>query len=145
MDRITRLARLYPLLMGKMGRLRTVVHERLDLTYNQYKTLLTVADRGEGTLGDLARDLDVTMSSASQMVERLVGQGLIDRRQDADNRRQVRIRLTERGEELISELRQGILAEYRKLLARLPDAEQEDLVSSLETIARILGKINLDR
>jgi MarR family transcriptional regulator, organic hydroperoxide resistance regulator len=79
------------------------------------------------------------------MVERLVGQGLIDRRQDADNRRQVRIRLTERGEELISELRQGILAEYRKLLARLPDAEQEDLVSSLETIARILGKINLDR
>jgi MarR family transcriptional regulator, organic hydroperoxide resistance regulator len=141
MDRITRLASLYPLLMGKMGRLRTVVHERLDLTYNQYKTLLTVADRGEGTLGDLARELNVTMSSASQMVERLVGQGLIDRRQDADNRRQVRIRLTERGEELIAELRQGILAEYHKLLARLPDEEQEDLVRSLETIARILGKI----
>jgi MarR family transcriptional regulator, organic hydroperoxide resistance regulator len=141
MDRITRLATLYPLLMGKMGRLRTVVHERLDLTYNQYKTLLTVADRGEGTLGDLARELAVTMSSASQMVERLVGQGLIDRRQDADNRRQVRIRLTERGEELIAELRQGILAEYRKLLARLPEEEQEDLVRSLETIARILAKI----
>jgi MarR family transcriptional regulator, organic hydroperoxide resistance regulator len=141
MDRITRLASLYPLLMGKMGRLRTMVHERLDLTYNQYKTLLTVADRGEGTLGDLARELNVTMSSASQMVERLVGQGLLDRRQDADNRRQVRIRLTERGEELITELRQGILSEYRKLLARLPDEEQEDLVASLETIARILGKI----
>lgn len=141
MDRITRLARLYPMLMGKMGRLRTVVHERLDLTYNQYKTLLTVADRGEGTLGDLARELDVTMSSASQMIERLVGQGLVDRRQDADNRRQVCIRLTLRGEQLIAELQQGILSEYRKLLARLPDEEQEDLVCSLETIARILGKI----
>ena len=81
-----------------MGRLRTLVHEGMDLTYNQYKTLLTIADRPECSLGDLARELEVAMSSASQMVDRLVGQELVHREQDADNRRQVIIRLTPQGE-----------------------------------------------
>lgn len=138
---IERIARLYPLLLGRMGRLRTLVHEGMDLTYNQYKTLLTVADRGECTLGDLARELEVAMSSASQMVDRLVGQGLVHREQDAGNRRQVLIRLTPAGRSLVEELQRGILEGYGKVLARLPEDEQEALVRAFEDIARILGKL----
>lgn len=139
--RIERIARLYPLLLGRMGRLRTLVHEGMDLTYNQYKTLLTIADRDTCSLGDLARELDVAMSSASQMVDRLVGQRLVHREQDVGNRRQVVIHLTPQGEALIVELQQGILMGFEKVLAGLPDEEQEQLVRAFETIARILGKL----
>lgn len=124
-----------------MGRLRTLVHEGMDLTYNQYKTLLTIADRDTCSLGDLARELDVAMSSASQMVDRLVGQRLVHREQDVGNRRQVVIHLTPQGEALIVELQQGILMGFEKVLAGLPDEEQEQLVRAFETIARILGKL----
>ena len=141
MERIERIARIYPLLMGRMGRLRTLVHEGMDLTYNQYKTLLTVADRGECSLGDLARELDVAMSSTSQMIERLVGQGLVHREQDAENRRQVNIRLTPQGDALMRELREGILQGYARVLEKLDDGEQEELVGAFETIAGILGKL----
>jgi DNA-binding MarR family transcriptional regulator len=118
-----------------------LVHEGLDLTYNQYKTLLTIADSGRCSLGDLGRELEVAMSSASQMVDRLVAQGLVERRQDADNRRQVIIRLTPQGQALIGELRRGILARYRKLFKRLEPAEQEELVGAIESIVRILEKL----
>ena len=141
MEKIERLVRIYPRLMTGMGRLRTLVHEGMDLSYNQYKTLLTIADRGECSLGDLGRELDVAMSSASQMVDRLVNQGLVHRAQDAANRRQVVIRLTAQGEELIAELERSILEGYRRVLADLSEEEQEELVRSFETIARILGKI----
>ncbi len=141
MELIERLERLYPELLGRMGRLRALVHEGLDLTYNQYKTLLTIAGSGSCSLGDLGRDLEVAMSSASQMVDRLVAQGLVERQQDADNRRQVIIRLTPRGQELIGELRSGILDRYRKLLKQLEPTEQEELVAAFETIARILDKV----
>lgn len=141
MERIERIARIYPLLMGRMGRLRTLVHEGMDLTYNQYKTLLTVADRRECSLGDLARELDVAMSSTSQMIERLVGQGLVHREQDAENRRQVNIRLTPQGDALMRELREGILQGYARVLEKLDDGEQEELVGAFETIAGILGKL----
>ena len=141
MERIERIASLYPLLMGRMGRLRSLVHEGMDLTYNQYKTLLTIADRGECSLGDLARELGVAMSSASQMVDRLVGEGLVERNLDESNRRQVIIRLTDNGEDLIAKLRQGIIDGYRRVLAKMSEEEQEELVGSFETIARLLGRL----
>jgi DNA-binding MarR family transcriptional regulator len=140
-ERIERIASLYPLLMGRMGRLRSLVHEGMDLTYNQYKTLLTIADRRECSLGDLARELGVAMSSASQMVDRLVGEGLVKRNLDEANRRQVIIRLTDNGEDLIAKLRQGIIDGYRRVLAKMSDEEQEELVGSFETIARLLGRL----
>jgi len=140
-QRIERIASLYPLLIGRMGRLRSLVHEGMDLTYNQYKTLLTIADRGECSLGDLARELEVAMSSASQMVDRLVGEGLIERRQDAANRRQVVIRLTPEGRTLIARLQQNIIDGYRKVLDRMSEQEQEELVRAFETIARLLGRL----
>jgi DNA-binding MarR family transcriptional regulator len=140
-ERIERIASLYPLLMGRMGRLRSLVHEGMDLTYNQYKTLLTIADRRECSLGDLARELGVAMSSASQMVDRLVGEGVVERNLDEANRRQVIIRLTDNGEDLIAKLRQGIIDGYRRVLAKMSDEEQEELVGSFETIARLLGRL----
>ena len=141
MELIERLERLYPELLGRMGRLRALVHEGLDLTYNQYKTLLTIAGSGSCSLGDLGRDLEVAMSSASQMVDRLVLQGLVARQQDAENRRQVLISLTPRGLASIGELRRGIMDRYRRLLKRLDPAEQEELVNAFESIARILAKV----
>ncbi|BCR06093.1 MarR family transcriptional regulator [Desulfuromonas versatilis] len=142
MERIERIAVIYPQLIGKMGRLRALVHEGMDLSYNQYKTLLTIADREGCSLGDLARELEVAMSSASQMVDRLVGQGLLHREQDAGNRRQVVIRLTGQGQSLIEELQRGILKGYQQVMNRLGEQDQEELVRSFETIARILGKLD---
>ena len=141
MEQIERLERLYPELLSRMGRLRALVHDGLDLTSNQYKTLLTIAAAERCTLGGLGRELEVAMSSASQMVDRLVLQGLVERQQDAGNRRQVLISLTPRGLESIRALRRGIMDRYRHLLKRLDPAEQEELVSAFESIARILAKV----
>lgn len=141
MERIERIAQLYPTIIRVMGRIRSVVHEGMDLSYNQYKMLLTIHDRGSCPLNLLARELQIAMSSASEMVDRLVTQGFVRRTVDEGNRRQVTISATERGEELIRELQQGIVENYRTLLGRLPDGDQEQLVRALETLATILGKL----
>ena len=51
------------------------------------------------------------------------------------------IRLTENGEALIARLRQGIIDGYRRVLAKMSEEEQEELVLSFETIARLLGRL----
>jgi MarR family transcriptional regulator, organic hydroperoxide resistance regulator len=141
MERIERIAQLYPVIMRVMGRIRSIVHDGMDLTYNQYKMLLTIYDRGNCTLNLLAKELRIAMSSASEMVDRLVNLGFVYRAVDEGNRRQVVICTTEKGEELIRELRRGIVENYRTLLDRLPEEEQERLVSSFEALAEILGKL----
>jgi DNA-binding MarR family transcriptional regulator len=141
MEKIERIAQLYPVIMRVMGRIRSIVHEGMDLTYNQYKMLLTIYDRGNCTLNVLARELRIAMSSASEMVDRLVNLGFVYRAVDEENRRQVVIYTTEKGEELIRDLRHGIVENYRTLLARLPERDQERLVTAFENLAEILGKL----
>jgi DNA-binding MarR family transcriptional regulator len=141
MEKIERIAQLYPVIMRVMGRIRSIVHEGMDLTYNQYKMLLTIYDKGNCPLNVLARELHIAMSSASEMVDRLVNLGFVYRTVDEDNRRQVMIYTTEKGEELIRELRRGIVENYRTLLERLPPRDQERLVVAFESLAEILGKL----
>jgi len=141
MEQIERIAQLYPVIMRVMGRIRSIVHDGMDLTYNQYKMLLTIYDKGNCTLNALARELRIAMSSASGMVDRLVNQGFVYRTVDEENRRQVMIYTTEKGEELIREWRRGIVENYRALLERLPPRDQERLVAAFESLAEILGKL----
>jgi DNA-binding MarR family transcriptional regulator len=141
MEQIERIAQLYPVIMRVMGRIRSVVHDGMDLSYNQYKMLLTIYDKGSCQLNLLARELQIAMSSASEMVDRLVNLGFVYRTVDEENRRQVVIYTTERGEELIRELRRGIVENYRTLLARLSEQDQDRLVRAFETLAEVLGKL----
>ncbi|MSM39529.1 MAG: MarR family transcriptional regulator [Geobacter sp.] len=141
MEQIERIAQLYPVIMRVMGRIRSMVHDGMDLTYNQYKMLLTIYDKGSCPLNLLAKELQIAMSSASEMVDRLVNLGFVFRTVDEENRRQVIIYTTEQGEELIRELRRGIVENYRKLLERLPARDRERLVQSFEALAEILGKL----
>ncbi len=141
MEQIERIAQLYPVIMRVMGRIRSVVHEGMDLTYNQYKMLLTIYDKGSCPLNLLARELQIAMSSASEMVDRLVNLGFVYRTVDEEHRRQVVIYTTARGEDLIRELRSGIVENYRHLLARLSEQDRERLVHAFETLADVLGKL----
>ena len=54
----------------------------------------------------LAHDLDVTPAAASQAVERLVADGLLDRRPDPSDRRAVVITISEKGRKLLDEIKE---------------------------------------
>jgi DNA-binding MarR family transcriptional regulator len=139
MERIVRIAEMYPQIMKVMGRLRSTLHEGMDLSYNQFKMLLAINDKGICPLTTLATELSIAMSSASEMVDKLVNLGLVCRSVDTESRRRITIQVTAEGEKLISDLQKGIVDNYRSLLQRLSDSDQERLVDALETLVEILG------
>lgn len=141
-EKIEKIAALYPRIMRVMGRIRTTLHEGMDLTYNQFKMLLTINDRGSCPLTALAAELHIAMSSASEMVDKLVNLGLVRRTADAESRRRVIIQATEKGEALIVELQQGIIDNYRLLLGKLQEEDQERLIKALETLVEVLGRLD---
>lgn len=123
-----------------MGHLRGVIDENLDLTYNQYKTLLSLSGMGPCTLNSLSRDLGVATSSASQMVDRLVTMGLVRRSPGSEDRRQIILETTDDGEALLEQIKDGILLRYRELFKHLGSAEQANLAGAINTIVRILER-----
>src|SRR4051812_28021184 len=80
-------------------------HEEKFATMMQYSALVNLQNNKNATVGDIARHLKLSKSSSTQLVERLVKSGFVDRISDKDDRRVVRISITAVGEEHVLELK----------------------------------------
>lgn len=87
-------------------------------------------------MGGLAEALDVSQASATGIVDRMEQRSLVERRRDDDDRRVVRVALTDEGRRLIA----GMAAERREHLAAmldtLTDAELEGLLLGTRALHR---------
>jgi len=126
--------------MRAMGHLRGVVDEAMDLTYNQYKALLSLSDMGPCTLNSLSRELGVATSSASQMVDRLVAMELVERTPADEDRRSIVLMTSTKGEKLLEKVKEEILQKYQDLFDHIRPAEQANLAGAIHTLVRILEK-----
>ena len=73
------------------------------LSTPQIHALMYIFHAGECQVSDIANLADVSNAAASQLVERLVQQGLVDRREDSGDRRNKRLSLSGKGKELFHE------------------------------------------
>lgn len=94
----------------------------LNLTMRQTKVLLVLSFHDAPVASQtLTRHLGVTLATLTGLVDRLVAQGLVARREDPEDRRVRLIELTERGRGLVEDVRDAGLEQLRHLLDRLDD------------------------
>lgn len=90
----------------------------VGLTPSQYQLLLAVkghpGKRGP-TVGDLAGYLLLRPHSAVELIDRAEASGLVDRWEDPDDRRVIRVRLTAEGERRLDQLVPAHLDELQQL------------------------------
>ncbi len=102
------------------------------ITPQQHQLMLAIEGRAPGdepTIRYLAERLRIKHHSAVGLVDRLSGQGLVERAHVSSDRRQVYVRLTARGAEVLEALSTGHRQELRTLAPRLVEALQS-VVSS---------------
>ena len=106
---------------------------------------LVVIGYGLGPSNDqLRRILGLSHPGAVRLVDRLVADGLVERRQGRD-RRAIALHLTDRGAVLREELLEGRLTAIRSFLAPLTGPEQETLDALLHKILASMETTDLDR
>ena len=76
--------------------------DELGLTYPQYLALVILWRQDEQTVGQLAEQLALESSTLTPLLKRLEAAGLVDRKRNPDNERQVVISLTDKGRALRS-------------------------------------------
>ncbi|MEJ2597475.1 MAG: MarR family transcriptional regulator [Anaerolineales bacterium] len=104
------------------------------LSMSQIGALLRIFRGGRSSVSDIGDNLGVTSAAASQMLERLVQQGLILREEDPNDRRVRRIVLTDKGRQILNETiaaRQGWL---ESLAQTLSDGERERVTEALNIL-----------
>jgi DNA-binding MarR family transcriptional regulator len=73
------------------------------------------------------------------MVERLVDQGLLDRRDDPADRRQVILRITDAGATQLELFRELNVGQFRDMLARIDEADLAVVERALDILVTAAG------
>jgi DNA-binding MarR family transcriptional regulator len=107
-----------------------------NTTIRQHEVLRLLADRGPLAMHELAQFLGISRSSATEVVDRLVTHGLLERRQDPIDRRTVQVALTVRARSLAAQVRRALKPGFATLLSVLDDCELATLVGLLEKLAK---------
>ena len=113
---------------------------RARVTVPQFRMLVVLSTHGETKLIALAEDLGVNPSTAMRMAERLDAAGLIDRQVNPASRREVLLRLTTAGREVVDEVTARRRDEIAGIVARMPPALRSGLIDALTAFTQAGGE-----
>lgn len=130
--------------IARLGRLRGHVDSELERVFDAYGlgsanfavlvTLARIGNAGGVSQRRLMDELGLTSGTISVRMDRLVDEGLVERRPDPDSKRNTLITMTDRGREIFERVVPAHLANERRLLAALTDSEQELLAALLRKL-----------
>lgn len=112
--------------------------DALGLTYPQYLVLSVLWEGGPHTVGRIAERLDLEPSTITPLVKRLETAGLVDRRRNPEDERQVVVAPTARGAAL--ETRAGCLLEELLKRSGLTVAQIADLNARVRTLTQAVSR-----
>lgn len=86
------------------GRAYRPILDKLGLTYTQYVTLVALGEEDNQTVGALGDKLYLESNTLTPILKKLEELGLVDRRRDPADERQVRVNVTPAGRKLQQEV-----------------------------------------
>jgi DNA-binding MarR family transcriptional regulator len=125
-----------------VGELRCASMGRLvqgHVSMSQMHVLWLLQHHGEMPMSKLAVLLDVSMSNATGIIDRMEERGLVERVRVPDDRRVVLVRPAEAGRQSISENESTKRERMRAVIGRLPATERPIVLEALRSLRRALS------
>ncbi|MBI2777024.1 MAG: MarR family transcriptional regulator [Chloroflexi bacterium] len=107
----------------------------LRLGFTQLAALYVLADGGTTTIGELADVLGRSPSATSRLVEGLVRRRLVDRHEEAEDRRQRTLSLTQRGHAVLRVVDRARADQFLTAVRPLPTAERAVVAMGVAALA----------
>lgn len=120
-------------LVGVSARSLAEVENAVTLT--QFRTMVVLRAHGPARLNRLSDRLQVNASTTLRTVERLIAAGLVDRRENSEDRREVVIELTGRGQRLVDDVTARRRQSIEEIVRGMPRKHQHILVEALLAFA----------
>ena len=126
------------------------MHERshlakaIGLSMPQFGILMQIHFHGNCGISEISNRFDITNAAASQLVDKLVQSGLIQREEDPQDRRAKLLNLTEKGKELI---KQGTERRYRwveDVAQKLSPEEREQVNAALNIMTHAVQELETE-
>jgi DNA-binding MarR family transcriptional regulator len=106
------------------------------LTTAQLRSLFLIANEGSTNFRKLAKALGVTPPNVTGIVDRLAEQGLVSRTQNPEDRREMTLQTTDKGEALVSNLREAGIKRMTQILSLLSLGELSSFAQGLSAFIK---------
>jgi DNA-binding MarR family transcriptional regulator len=111
-----------------------------DITNPQFDALLVLRDYGELTMGELCAKMFLACSTATDLIDRMERNGLIERVRDTADRRVIRLKVLAKGNQIIDEVLEARRSYLATILAELDVADKERLIQSLDQLNYLMTR-----
>lgn len=112
------------------------------LSVSQAYVLRALSELGPLTMGELAAEMRLSISTMTRVVAQLDRKSLVRRTRDASDRRVCRVALSAKGQTQWQKIEDELVANDLEVLQTIPSAERETVIRA---IGRLSGAIDLWR
>ncbi|HBT19130.1 MAG TPA: hypothetical protein DEA52_03650 [Clostridiaceae bacterium] len=112
-----------------------------DLPPSHIKMLFFLKKSGEKTMGDLAKLMEVSKPNVTPIVDRLMADGLVARKEGEKDRRKLLVFITKEGEAFIHELHEKAKVQMGLVLEVLSKEDLQKLYEAAVNLTEILRKL----
>ncbi len=144
-DRINRIMTCSEALIHGFNPGRDLAWMTCDLTMPQLKALIYVTKNEGATSGQIASKLGVGLSTVTGIVDRLIEQQMVSRREDPRDRRITRVLPTSSGRVLVEDLLQYRNEAVTAILSQLDPDQLDTVESAFRYLLEAVDKLTLER
>ncbi|MFC2068080.1 MarR family winged helix-turn-helix transcriptional regulator [Chloroflexota bacterium] len=112
-----------------------------EISRPHYSIITTLDESGILTISEIGKKTLITKPQMTHLVDRLIKLGLVERLPDTNDRRRIKIVLTNKGKAALEERRQIIKTNLNKMLSCLNDEELKEFSKALQTVRAIATKL----
>ena len=105
-----------------------------DLTPNQMSAIWYLLHSGTMTMSQFASTLYMSKQQATQHIEQLVQKGLVERGYQENNRRVINIFVTEKGKNIVEDIKQKYTDTFLEELNKFTETERDELLGAIEVL-----------
>jgi len=110
------------------------------VTISQCHAIVEIGRSGEVSLSELAELLALDKSTMSRTINNLVEDGLVIRELDPEDRRYVKIKLTDKGIKIFKNIEESMDRYYKAIFNSVPEEKREQVLDSLKLLIEAVNK-----
>lgn len=118
--------------------------QNFDITPPQFNALLVLVFQGNLTMGELCRRLYLASSTVTDLVDRMENSGLVTRERDTEDRRVIRLKVLEKGHQLVNEVMEARLRYLSSVMDKVDERQRQNLVNALSCLHTVMTEEKVD-
>jgi len=131
--------------MKKFAPDRTGIGYKLGITRVQIMTLRFVSFNDECKTSDIADCLAVSRPDATRIVDTLVTKGFIKRIYDKQDRRVIRLKITNAGKKAFEDIKKELIKNFSEIVSKMDKDDAKALMKGMKALCNVLKEIDNER